>query len=142
MPRYFFHLAGRSKSLLHLLCEQELLPKRQLPEMVVDVPQITSEANNPRSRLRRSHASIMRDVPSTRPIENPVLLSESFDSRTLAEMAIALERACAKVAGGKKHRARRHIAARIAQCARSGKRSIAALIRAGEIAAGELRKSS
>jgi hypothetical protein len=84
----------------------------------------------------------MRDVPSTRLIENPVLLSESFDRRTLAEMAIALERACVKVDGGKKHRARRHIAARIAQCARSGKRSVSALIRAGEIAAGELRKSS
>ena len=85
---------------------------------------------------------MMRDAPFTFPIENPVLISESFDRRTIAEMAVALERACAKVAGGEKHRARRHIAARIAQCARSGKRSIAALIRAGEIAAAELRKSS
>jgi hypothetical protein len=83
----------------------------------------------------------MRDAPSTGPVEDPVLISESFDPRTLADMAIALERACAKVAGCKKHRARRHIAARIAQCARSGNRSLAALIRAGETAAGELRKS-
>ena len=83
----------------------------------------------------------MRAAPSTGPIKDPVLISESFDRRTLAQMAIALERACAQVAGCKKHRARRHIAARIAQCARSGNRSLAALIRAEEIAAGELRKS-
>jgi hypothetical protein len=69
-----------------------------------------------------------------------ILIAESFDAKTLSNMAIALERICASVAGSEKHRARRHIAGRIAQCARSGNRGLASLIQAGETAAAELRQ--
>ena len=66
--------------------------------------------------------------------------SESFDTRTLANMKIALDRACANVLGGEKHRVRRHVAARIARCAKMGRRTLAALSQAGQIAASELRQ--
>jgi hypothetical protein len=68
---------------LHRLCVQELIPKRQLPEMVVDASQNTSEANNPRSRLRRSNASMMRDVPSTRLIENLFCFQKALTAELL-----------------------------------------------------------
>jgi hypothetical protein len=71
---------------------------------------------------------------------DPLLIAERFDPRTLANMEVALERACANVSGGEKHRARRHIAARIARCARMGHRTLAALSQAGQIAAAELRQ--
>jgi hypothetical protein len=68
------------------------------------------------------------------------MIAESFDARTLANMEIALDRACADVSGGEKHRARRHVADRIARCARMGHRTLAALSQAGQIAAAELRQ--
>jgi hypothetical protein len=63
-----------------------------------------------------------------------------FDALTLANMQIALDRACANVPGAEKHRVRRHIADRIIRCARKRNRSLTALTQAGEIAASELRK--
>jgi hypothetical protein len=63
-----------------------------------------------------------------------------FDQWTLANMEIALERACANIPGAQKHRARRYIAHRIIRCARKGGRTLESLLRAGEIAAAELRK--
>jgi hypothetical protein len=70
----------------------------------------------------------------------PILITECFDPRTLANMEAALDRACANVSGGEKHRARRRIAARIARCARMGHRTLAALSQAGQTAAAELRQ--
>jgi hypothetical protein len=73
-------------------------------------------------------------------VSNPVFIAESFDSRTLANMAIALERACTNVTGSEKHRARRHIANRIIRCAKMGQRTLAAFLQAGQTAAAELRQ--
>jgi hypothetical protein len=67
-------------------------------------------------------------------------MNSDFDPRTLANMQIALDRACANVPGAQKHQARRYIAHRIIKCARKGNRSLTALTQAGEIAASELRK--
>jgi hypothetical protein len=68
------------------------------------------------------------------------MIAESFDMRTLANMEIALDRTCANIPEGQNHRVRRHIAARIARCARMGQRTLAALSQAGQIAAAELRQ--
>ena len=67
------------------------------------------------------------------------MITESFDRRTLANMEIALERACAMLsAGAEKHRARRHIASRIIRCAGSGNRTLGAVTAAAVAAAQEL----
>jgi hypothetical protein len=68
------------------------------------------------------------------------MIAESFDTRTLANMEIALDQACANLPEGQKHRIRRHVAARIARCASMGQRTLAALSQAGQTAAAELRK--
>jgi hypothetical protein len=68
------------------------------------------------------------------------MISESFDRRTLANMEIALERACEVLStGSEKHRTRRHIADRIIRCAKSGNRSLGSLTAAALAAAKELR---
>jgi hypothetical protein len=68
------------------------------------------------------------------------MITESFDRRTLANMEIALERACAMLStGSDKHRARRHIASRIIRCAESGNRTLGSLTAAAVAAAHELR---
>jgi hypothetical protein len=68
------------------------------------------------------------------------MISESFDPRTLANMQIALDRACEVLSTGReKHRARRHIANRIIQCADSGNRTLGSLTAAALTAAEELR---
>jgi hypothetical protein len=66
-------------------------------------------------------------------------VADSFDSRTLANMEVALERACKVLkSGGEDHRVRRHIASRILQCARQGDRTLGGLTEAAQIAASEL----
>jgi hypothetical protein len=66
-------------------------------------------------------------------------IAESFDSRTLANMEVALERACSALAvGGEDHEARRHIAGKILKCAKHGGRTLGALTDAGLIGATEL----
>jgi hypothetical protein len=68
------------------------------------------------------------------------MISENFDRRTFANMEVALERACAELsAGSESHRARRHIASRIIECAGNGNRALGALTAAGLAAAKELR---
>jgi hypothetical protein len=67
------------------------------------------------------------------------MIAESFDRRTLANMELALDRACKSLAiGGEQHHARRHIAGRILACARSGDRTLGGLTEAGQAAASEL----
>jgi hypothetical protein len=71
------------------------------------------------------------------------MISESFDRRTLANMEIALDRACEILSTGReKHRYRRHIASRIVQCAGSGNRTLGSLTSAALAAAKELRIKS
>ena len=48
------------------------------------------------------------------------MITESFNSRTIANMEVALERACLLSAGSEKHRARRIIASKIIECANRG----------------------
>jgi hypothetical protein len=66
-------------------------------------------------------------------------ITESFDTRTLANMEVALERACKILAiGSEQHDTRRHIASRILECAESGDRTLGGLTEAGRVAASEL----
>lgn len=68
-----------------------------------------------------------------------MFIAERFDSRTLANMEVALERACKVLAiGAEEHAARRHIASRILECAESGTRTLGGLTEAGRVAASEL----
>jgi len=68
------------------------------------------------------------------------MISESFDRRTLANMEIALERACELLAkGSENYRTRRHIATRIIKCAEKGNRTLGTLTAAAMTAAKELR---
>jgi len=67
------------------------------------------------------------------------MIAERFDSRTLANMEVALERACKTLsAAGEQHKARRYIASKILACARSGDTTLGGLTEAGRIAASEL----
>jgi hypothetical protein len=66
------------------------------------------------------------------------LIADRFDSRTLADMEAALERACGTLPSGEEYAARRYIANKILACARRGNVSLKALTAAGQIAASEL----
>jgi hypothetical protein len=71
-----------------------------------------------------------------------MLIADSFDTRTLANMEVALERACKLLAAGSdRHDTRRHIATKILQCAESGDKTLGGLTEAGRVAASELRAS-
>jgi hypothetical protein len=63
------------------------------------------------------------------------LIAERFDSRTLANMEVALDRACKFLpVGSERHEARRHIAAKILQCAKSGDLTLGGLTEAARAA--------
>ncbi len=67
------------------------------------------------------------------------MIAESFDSRTLANMEVALERACKMLpAGAEQHEYRRYIASNILACAEAGDTTLGALTEAGRLAASEL----
>jgi hypothetical protein len=67
------------------------------------------------------------------------MIADSFDSRTLANMDVALERACkAMASGGEEHSSRRHIASKILECAQGGDISLSGLTAAGLAAAKEI----
>jgi hypothetical protein len=67
------------------------------------------------------------------------MIAESFDSRTLANMEVALDLACKSLLiGAEEHRVRRHIACKILKCAESGDKTLAGLTEAGRAAAAEL----
>jgi hypothetical protein len=66
------------------------------------------------------------------------MIADSFDPRTLANMEVALERACqALPMGSGNHEARRHIASRIIKRAKGGDRTLGGLTRAGRAAASK-----
>ncbi len=68
-----------------------------------------------------------------------MMITERFDSRTLANMEVALERACKMFAiGAEEHDCRRHIASKILECAKRGDKTLGGLTEAGRIAATEL----
>lgn len=67
------------------------------------------------------------------------MIADSFDSRTLANVEVTLERACLVLSiGAEEHAVRRHIASKILACAESGHTTLTALTDAGRVAASEL----
>ena len=60
-------------------------------------------------------------------------IEEAFDSRTLANMEVALERVCETVPEGKSHAVRKRIAEHIIQCARDGRTTLGELTAAGQL---------
>jgi hypothetical protein len=60
------------------------------------------------------------------------MVEDGFDTRTFANMNVALERVCQRRPDGEQHRLRKLVAQRIIQCARSGKKTLGALTEAGE----------
>ena len=63
------------------------------------------------------------------------MIADKFDDRTLANMEVALDRACKDLPGGGSHAARRRIARKILECAREGDVTLAGLTKAGLAAA-------
>ena len=75
-------------------------------------------------------------------MKKTVMIAESFDSRTLANinMEVALERACKGLSiGAEEHRVRRRIARKILKCAERGDITLGGLTAAADAAATELR---
>ena len=67
------------------------------------------------------------------------MIADSFDSRTLANMEVALDRACRLLdSGAEQHKTRRYIANKILARARRGDISLNGLTEAGRIAATEI----
>jgi hypothetical protein len=62
----------------------------------------------------------------------------AFDSRSLANMNIALDRVCEKAINGEKHSVRKRVAKQIVKCARSGKTTLGDLTAAGRRALIEI----
>jgi hypothetical protein len=67
------------------------------------------------------------------------MITDGFGPRMVANMEIALERACKFLpVGNEGHEARRYVASKILECAKSGNGSVRALTEAGRAAAIEL----
>ena len=68
-----------------------------------------------------------------------MIITESFDRKTLVAMETALDRACESLGVAKeRHDARSHIASRILQCALGGDRTLGGLTEAGRLAAQQV----
>ena len=77
-----------------------------------------------------------------RPVWAERLIADRFDIRTLANMEVALERACENLGMLREvHEVRRHIALRILECAEGGGKTLKGLTEAGRIAATEVSVS-
>lgn len=61
-----------------------------------------------------------------------MLIEGAFDSRTLANMNVALDRVCEKAAHGEDHLVRKRVAKLIVKCARNGKTTLGELTAAGQ----------
>jgi hypothetical protein len=70
------------------------------------------------------------------------MIADRFDDRTLANMEVALERACEHLRGGREdHEARRYLAQNILECAEGGDHTLTGLTEAGRVAATKLAKT-
>jgi hypothetical protein len=68
-----------------------------------------------------------------------MIITESFDRKTLVAMEIALDRACEGLGFAKaRHDARSHIATKILECALHGDRSLGGLTEVGRAAAMQM----
>lgn len=70
------------------------------------------------------------------------MITDSFDERTIANMEVALDRACKELPHGGNHVARGRIARKILECARRGDTTLGGLTAAGRVAAIELSQAS
>lgn len=71
------------------------------------------------------------------------MITDAFDRRTIANMEVALERACLLLPTvGEKHRARRIIAGKIIECANRGETTLSRLTEVGYAAATQLSASA
>lgn len=61
-----------------------------------------------------------------------MIIEGGFDSHTLANMNIALDRVCEKAAHGEEHPVRKRVAKQIIKCARRGKTTLGELTAAGQ----------
>jgi hypothetical protein len=61
-----------------------------------------------------------------------MLIDGAFDTRTLANMNVALDRVCEKAAHGEDHAVRKRVAKQIVKCARNGKTTLGDLTAAGQ----------
>jgi hypothetical protein len=61
-----------------------------------------------------------------------MLIEGAFDSRTLANMNVALDRVCEQAAHGDDHPVRKRVAKQIIKCARNGKTTLGELTAAGQ----------
>lgn len=69
------------------------------------------------------------------------MIMEEFAEKTIANMEVALERACQRLPQKfSNHEARKHIAAQIVECAQRGERSLKALTQAALNASSSLQK--
>jgi hypothetical protein len=69
------------------------------------------------------------------------MITDSFDTKMLAKMEVALEWACKTLPkGSDNHEARRYITNRILEYAEAGDQTLGGLTEAGRIAASELAK--
>jgi hypothetical protein len=70
------------------------------------------------------------------------MITDTFDSRTIANMEVALERACAFLpTWNEKHRVRRIVASKIIECAYRGETTLSSLTEAGYVGAMQLAAS-
>ncbi len=60
------------------------------------------------------------------------MMDADFNSRTLANMNVALERVCGHTPMGEQYDVRKRVAQGIIQCAKSGKINLGALTEAGQ----------
>lgn len=61
-----------------------------------------------------------------------MLINGAFDSRTLANMNVALDRVCDTAPRGENHVVRKRVAKEIIKCARHGKTTLTELTAAGQ----------
>ena len=72
-----------------------------------------------------------------------MMIADSFDRRTMANMEVALERGCqALQKGSDNHEVRRHIANRLLDCAKGGDRTLTGLTKAAHSAAAEIASNN
>ncbi|MFG3595535.1 hypothetical protein [Bradyrhizobium sp. RDI18] len=70
------------------------------------------------------------------------MITDVFDGQTIANMEVALDRACLLLpTGSEQHRARRIIAGKIIECANRGDVTLSRLTEAGYVAAKQLAAS-
>src|SRR4051794_1128579 len=70
------------------------------------------------------------------------MIIDSFDARTLANMEVALERACETLGRDSElHQVRSRVAVKIVECADRGGRTLGALTHAGRVAAADFLAS-